>query len=258
MDSQTFKKFFENSSTYHSFTDILNLAKETSDYIYNNDIIKSKLFNSFKETDKGFQLIFDRVDKDDIFIDASKKTIKDKEGIDINLDKAYSDIEDLYRDIKLEFYVNIKQMNEGLKTFEKFAGNKIKTFSEMSLINEKFTEEFDMKLSDDYKSLKKGILELIDQTLKGDVTKIQKFINDYIEEDSEEVLDGFIEDADIFDTYLKYQSDIDELLDEELNYFNDAPTEIGLYNYVVRGTFEAVVYCMKLIKEELFGKEENE
>lgn len=333
----TFNNFFENANTYHSFAELLNLAKETCDYIYNNDIIRSNEFKSFKEKNNGFELIFDRVDKDDIFIDVEKKKIKNQDGIETNLDKAYSDIEDLYRDIKLEFYVNIKQMDEGIKTFkqinesrsdwnhvdfpykykvvggkinvgdfvktfyvenltskEDFEENggseifivgkikdgklylkdsgswfyedeckkldvelneKIKTFGDIFFLNEKFNEEFDAKLSDDYKSLKKGILDLIDQTIKGDTTKLQKFIEEYTKEDSEEVLEGFTEDADIFDFYLKYQTDIDELLNDEMNYFDDAPEDNSLYSYLTTGTFDAVVYCMGLIKKELFGEE---
>ena len=233
----------KNEESYHSFVELVNLAKEVSDYIYNEDIINSKIFKTFKETKSGFELIFNKVEKEDIFINTVKRSIKNEKGDSVSIDKVYSEIEDLYRSIKLEFYVNIKQMDE-----------KIKTFKGLNMINEKFIDEFESKLDEKYKSLKNGILDLLDSNLNGDITKVKQFLIDYTDPDSEEVLEGFVENADIFDTYLKYQNDIDQIL-EDNDYYDNPPEVKSLYDYVISGTFDAVILCMEIMKKELYGED---
>jgi len=111
------------------------------------------------------------------------------------------------------------------------------------------------KISEKYKSLKKGILELLDKQLGDDANElgnVQNFITDFLEEN--ETLDEFVENSDIFDFYLKYQSDIDSILDDE-GYFDEAPTSnniYSLYDYVIEGSKFAVNKALEIIKEEIF------
>jgi len=241
----TFNKYFEEYTNYHSFIDLLNLAKEVSDYVYNNDITKSEFFDSFKETNNGYELLFNRSGKKNYFIDAKKKKVFDEKKDEQLIDSVYEDIETLYNIIKsYEIQINIKQIDEKVKTFGEI-------IQEEPFINEGFKDEFRNKLGDSYSSLKRGILELLDNTLKGDVTKLQSFMNSYIEPDSNEILDGLVEDADLMDTYLKFQSDVDQILLDN-NYYDDPPEVESLYDYVIDGTFDAVVYCMEEMLKELF------
>ena len=119
-----------------------------------------------------------------------------------------------------------------------------------------------VKISDKYLSLKRGILELLDNTLDGDIIRLEDFISDYIDawkndlSEPEEIMDGFIEDAEIFDFYLKYQSDIDQILSDN-DYYDEKPGVESLYDYVIHGTRDAVVYCMDDIKNEIFGETEE-
>lgn len=238
----TFSKFFENYKNYHSFVDLLNLCKEVSDYIYNEDIDGSQFFQSFERKDNGYVIVFDEKKKYVI----SKENIKDGFGSEIILDKAYEDIETLYNDIKNDFIINIKQMDEKMKTFNQLIPDE-------EFINEGFQDELGGKLSDKYLSLKKGILDLLDNTLKGDITKLQGFMDSYIDPESESLLEGFVEDADIMDEYLKHQSDVDQIL-LDYNYYDDSPEVESLYDYVIDGTYDAVVYCMGEMRTELFGE----
>ena len=111
------------------------------------------------------------------------------------------------------------------------------------------------KISEKYKSIKKGILELLDKQLGDDANElgnVQNFITDFLEEN--ETLDEFVENSDIFDFYLKYQSDIDSILDDE-GYFDEAPTSnniYSLYDYVIEGSKFAVNKALEIIKEEIF------
>jgi len=237
----TFNKYFEQYTNYHSFVDLLNLAKEVSDFIYNRDIIHSNYFDRFIETKDGFEIIFNRSGQKNYFINSAKKTVKDEKGDDQLIDNVYEDIEDLYNIIRNEIQINIKQMDE-----------KVRSFNDVfPVVNEGIEEELKGKLSNKYLSLKRICLELIDRTLDGDISKVESFIDDYINVDNNEILDGFVEDADIFDTYLKAQSDIDQILADN-DYYDDPPEVSSLYDYVIDGTYDAMIYCMEEIKKELF------
>jgi len=238
----TFSKYFEQYTNYHSFTDLLNFCKEVADYVYNHDVIRSDYFDAFVETKDGYDILFNRSGQKNYFINANKKTVKDEKGDDQLIDSVYEDIENLYNIIKnYEIQINIKQMDE------------VKSFNQMFVepVNEGFSEELEGKLSDKYLSLKRGILDLLDKTLNSDTTKLQNYIDTYIDPNTDEVLDGFVEDADIFDFYLKYQADVDQILDDN-NYYSDSPDVTSLYDYVIDGTFDAVIYCMEDMKKELY------
>jgi len=236
----TFNKYFEAYINHHSFTDLLNLAKEVSDYIYNHDIIKSGYFDAFKETKNGFELIFNRSGKSNYFIDAKKKTVKDEKGDDVLIDTLFEEIENLYNIIKnYEIQINIRQMDE-----------KVKSFNDIIPVNEGI-KDLENKFGSTYGSLKRGILDLIDKKFKGDETKVRDFMEKYVDPDSEEVLEGLIEDADLLDFYFKMQSDVDQILLDN-NYYDDPPEVESLYDYVIDGTFDAVVYCMEEMLKELF------
>jgi hypothetical protein len=252
--SLTFTSFFENYTSYHSFIDLLNLCKEVSDYVYNNDITNSQFFDGFKETSDGYAIIFNKSDKKNYFVNANKKKVTDDNGDEQVIDKVYEDIETLFSILQNdEMLINIKQMDEKMKTFDDVINedNGIKTFGDLFPINETFEEELKPKLSEKYISLKRGIMELLDTHLKGDVTKLQDFITTFVQPDSEEIIEGFVEDADILDNYFKFQSDIDQILLDH-DYYDDAPEVESLYDYVIDGTYDAFVYCMEEIKKDLY------
>ncbi len=115
-------------------------------------------------------------------------------------------------------------------------------------------DSFEEKITGQYKSLKRGILELIDSTISSsELVKYQNFINKYIKE-SDVVIDGFVEDNDIFNFYLKYKGDVDELLVDK-EFFDKTARDndvFSLYDYVIVGTKEAVLDGMKVLQEEIF------
>jgi len=132
----------------------------------------------------------------------------------------------------------------------------MRNFTEYFKINEDLDSELRDKLSGDYKSLKRGIIDLVEKTVEGSekLLNVQNYMDDYIE-DEDTILDEFVENSDIYDFYLKYQSDIDSLLSDE-EFFDKYPSEINvysLYDYMIEGTKEAVKLCMKDMYDELFG-----
>jgi len=122
-----------------------------------------------------------------------------------------------------------------------------------NFLKEKLEEQFDDKLSENYKSLKRGILDLLDSSIdKPD--ELQIFINNYIENPENSSVIEFVENDDIFNFYLKFEANIDELcVDKE--YFDKAPKEndiFSLYEFIIDGTKFAFLECLKLMNEELF------
>jgi hypothetical protein len=65
-----------------------------------------------------------------------------------------------------------------------------------------------------------------------------------------------MQDADIYEFYLKYRNELDEILAtdkffEKIQDFQKEYNCISLYDFVVKGTLEAVQSLVKSIKEEL-------
>jgi hypothetical protein len=135
---------------------------------------------------------------------------------------------------------------------EKFSNNY------KGLLYESLQDKVSNKLSSEYSSLKRGVLDLIEKTIENynDLINIQNFINDYTNNIQSVILEEFVEDMQIFDFYIKYQVDIDYLC-EKLNYFNEPPKNKNinsLYSFVIEGTKFSVIEIMKILEKEIFKK----
>jgi hypothetical protein len=122
-----------------------------------------------------------------------------------------------------------------------------------------FTESLDddtSKLDYKYSDVKKHVLELIYKSVNSESSDVvREFIESYIESKESNVIEGLVNDSDYFDMYVKFSSDIDELL-ESVNYYDKSPSEKGIYSvydYVVESTKESISEVFLLLREELFG-----
>lgn len=132
-----------------------------------------------------------------------------------------------------------------------------------NFINEKLDfDDIRERLDDNYSELKNGLIEMIEESLKGstevvNMIDIENFIGDYISSGKDaSMIDGIIEDNDIFNFYLKYQSDIDELLNDT-KYMDKSPKEnnvYSLYDVVIDGTKQSILEALKMINKSLFKK----
>jgi hypothetical protein len=125
------------------------------------------------------------------------------------------------------------------------------------LMYESLEDKIGNKITDEYSSLKRSTLELLEKSVENyeELINVQNFIHDYAENPEKEVLEGFIEDSDIFDFYLKNQTDIDELCTKK-EFFDKTPKEreiFTLYDFVIKGTKFAVQETMKILEKELFS-----
>ena len=124
-------------------------------------------------------------------------------------------------------------------------------------------KDIEERLGNKYSELKNGLITMIEDSLKGskednvNMIDIENFIGDYISSGKDaSMIDGVIEDNDIFNFYLKYQSDIDELLNDT-KYMDLSPKHnnvYSLYDVVIDGTKQSVLEALKMIKKDLFKK----
>jgi hypothetical protein len=139
---------------------------------------------------------------------------------------------------------------------------KIEKFS--NYIVEKIdTADIEQRLGDKYTELKSGLITMIEESLKTsqedniNMIDIENFISDYISSGKDaSMIDNIIEDNDIFNFYLKYQSDIDELLNDT-KYMDTTPKSngvYGLYDIVIDGTKQAVLETLTMMRKDLFKK----
>jgi hypothetical protein len=118
---------------------------------------------------------------------------------------------------------------------------------------EKLEDQFKDKLQEKYQSLQRGCLDLLDKSVKQpeELVNVQNFISEYISNPDKGTLVEFVENNDIFNFYLKYQADIDELCNEE-KFYDDNPSKnnvYSLYDFIISGTKLAVLKCMEMLKE---------
>ena len=123
--------------------------------------------------------------------------------------------------------------------------------------------DIESKMNDSYIELKKGLIEMIKLTLQATkeanltIIDVEDFITDYISTGKDSnTIDKLIEDNDIFNFYLKYQSDVDELLNDK-EYMSESPRShdvFSLYDVVIDGTKQSILESLKIIQKEITNK----
>jgi hypothetical protein len=100
---------------------------------------------------------------------------------------------------------------------------------------------------------KTGAAMKLDQ-LKKQAAESRKLIADFIEEynrsPEDTVIEGLINDSDIYDFYLMWRNDIDDVL-SAINFFDEIPSEekvYSLYDYIIVGTKRAVREVISLME----------
>jgi hypothetical protein len=103
------------------------------------------------------------------------------------------------------------------------------------------------KDSKDYSDLKEEVKSMIEKTIEKSGGEYESFVDKFIKSPSDTKIEGFINDSDIYDFYLKFRNDIDELLND-IKYFGEVPSDsniIGLYDFTIKGTERAVNEIVK-------------
>lgn len=101
-----------------------------------------------------------------------------------------------------------------------------------------------------YPEVMEEVQKMIENTIQKSGGELNTFIESFEKNPEDVKVEGFINDSDIYDFYLKFRNDVDEILNN-LKFYDEAPTEVnafGLYEYVIKGTERAFSEIVKMIK----------
>jgi hypothetical protein len=96
--------------------------------------------------------------------------------------------------------------------------------------------------------IKDEIKSMIEKTIENSGGEYDSFVDSFIKNPEDVKIEGFINDSDIYDFYLKWRNDIDEILNN-VKFFDEVPSEIntfGLYDFTIKGTQKAVEEVLKM------------
>jgi hypothetical protein len=100
-----------------------------------------------------------------------------------------------------------------------------------------------------YSDIIDEIKSMIESTIEKSGGEFDSFKDSYIKNPTDIKVEGFINDSDIYDFYLKWRNDIDELLNS-IKFFGESPSDnnaFGLYEYIIKGTEKAFLEFTKMI-----------
>ena len=112
--------------------------------------------------------------------------------------------------------------------------------------------EGDASDSSKFTEIKDEVKSMIEKTIEKSGGEMDSFVESYIKKPEDVKVDNFINDSDIYEFYLKWRNDIDEIL-SNLNFFDEVPTEhnaFGLYEYVIKGTEKAFFEVVKMLSQK--------
>jgi len=109
-----------------------------------------------------------------------------------------------------------------------------------------------------FDGIKDSIRGMIEETLKkSGGTDIKTFASKYVQDNENPSknsggtsIEGLINDDQIYDFWLEFDNEIDELLNQ-IEFFNDSPVDInamGTYKYIIEATKKAILEIVRLLK----------
>ena len=105
--------------------------------------------------------------------------------------------------------------------------------------------------SSKYTEIKDEIKSMIEKTIEKSGGEFASFVDKFVKEPEDVKIEGLINDSDLYDFYLKFRNDIDEILND-IKFFGNAPSEvnaIGLYDYLIKGTQKSIEEAVKSLAE---------
>jgi len=100
-----------------------------------------------------------------------------------------------------------------------------------------------------YEDMSGEVKTMIENTIEKSGGEFSSFVDSFLKNPEDVKIEGFINDSDVYEFYLKWRNDIDEILNN-IKFFGEVPTEInafGLYEYVIKGTEKAMGEIVKML-----------
>ena len=110
-------------------------------------------------------------------------------------------------------------------------------------------QETDSPDSSKFDEVKDEVKLMIEKTIESSGGEYSSFVDSFVKNPEDVKIEGFINDSDVYEFYLKWRNDIDEILND-VKFFGEAPTEInafGLYEYVIKGTEHSMNEIVKML-----------
>jgi hypothetical protein len=135
--------------------------------------------------------------------------------------------------------------------FEKFIGR----------VNEDLVSDISSKISEINKDIKEDLVKMVHNTINSEEQNdFMEKLDSVIRNPKELSIEGLMQDADVYEFYLKYRNELDEILSksgffEKLQEFQKENNSISLYDFIVKGTLEAVKLLVEEIKSDISQEE---
>ena len=137
-----------------------------------------------------------------------------------------------------------------IKKYVQFLTEADETEAQVPEESQATAEETDASDSSKYTEVVDEVKSMIEKTVEESGGELKSFIKSYTKNPKDVKVRGFINDADIYDFYLKWRNDIDEILNN-VKFFDEVPTKnnsFGLYEFIIKGTEKAFLEIVKMIK----------
>ena len=93
-----------------------------------------------------------------------------------------------------------------------------------------------------YTEVTDEVKKMIEKTIEKSGGEFKSFVDSFIKNPEDVKIEGLINDSDIYDFYLKYRNQIDEVLNT-IKFYGETPESInvfGLYDFIIKGTQKAI------------------
>ncbi len=120
------------------------------------------------------------------------------------------------------------------------------------MIIKKFNK-FSINESNKYSDILEDIKNMINSTIESNGGEFNTFVESFIKDDESFKIEGLINDSDIYEFYLKWRNDIDEVLND-FKFFDEVPSKqniFSLYEFIIKGTMKSIKELVKMINEKV-------
>lgn len=117
----------------------------------------------------------------------------------------------------------------------------------LDFVNE--SEEISNKDTSSYDNLKDDVKEKIENTIEKNGGEFKSFIDKFKQNPEDVKIEGLINDDQLYDFWLKYENEIDEILNQ-VNFFDKSPKDlkiIGVYKYIMVSVQQAIEEIVKML-----------
>ena len=104
---------------------------------------------------------------------------------------------------------------------------------------------------DKYKEVLDEIKSMIESTIERSGGEFNSFVESYIKDSESVKIEGLINESDIYEFYLKFRNQIDELLND-IKFYDTPASELssyGLYDFLIKGTLKSIDEFVKMFIE---------